>query len=290
MSRASSGAFPGGVPEGVVVRDLETQREFEAVVALQRATWGADFEECVPTAILRIAAGFGGVIAGAFAAGGGDASGGADAELVGFVFGLTGWLDSRPVHWSDMLAVRPAWRGRGVGVALKAWQRERLLGLGVEEMRWSFDPLEAANARLNLVRLGAVGRWYVEDMYGASSSPLHLGVGTDRLVVSWDLVRAGDPREGAAARAKGGTLPPGSLHLPIPAKLQELKRRDPEEARAWRLRLRATLAPRLAEGWEVRGVDDPGPTGTPALVVVPPPTASEVARTARSPFASPGDP
>ena len=57
-------------------------------------------------------------------------------------------------------------------------------------MRWTFDPLRVANARLNLLRLGAVGFRYHRSLFGeATSSPLHLGVGTDRLEVEWDLRR-----------------------------------------------------------------------------------------------------
>ncbi len=238
------------------IRDLDGQPDFEAAVRLQEATWGEGFAERVPTAILRIARDYGGVLAGAFE---GD-------TMVGFVFGLTGIVDGRPVHWSDMLAVRPAWRRQGIGVRLKGWQRDRLLALGVHEMRWSFDPLEAANARLNLNRLGAVGRWYVEDMYGASTSPLHAGVGTDRVIVSWAL-----DREPPDPGAPPPPLPPGAVHVPIPRDLQALKARDPDEARRRRVRVRAALLPRLREGWELRELHDAGPGEDPSLVVVPPP-------------------
>jgi predicted GNAT superfamily acetyltransferase len=245
------------VPEDapIRIRALETRADFEAAVRLQEATWGEGFAERVPTAILRIARDYGGVAAGAFEG----------ERMVGFVFGLTGLVEGRSVHWSDMLAVLPGWRRRGVGVRLKAWQRDRLLALGVREMRWSFDPLEAGNARLNLNRLGAVGRGYVEDMYGESTSPLHAGVGTDRVIVAWELDRAlPDPD------APPSPLPPGAIHVPIPRDLQGLKARDPEEARRRRLLVRAALAPPLREGWELRGLVEAGSDGDPLLVVVPP--------------------
>ncbi|TVP48252.1 MAG: GNAT family N-acetyltransferase [Gemmatimonadales bacterium] len=258
------------LPAGIGIRDLRTQPEFEACVRLQQATWGEGFGESVPAAILRVASRYGGVIAGAFA-GGGPAA--AQGEMIGFVFGLTGLDGGRPVHWSDMLAVLPPWRGRGVGTALKAWQRARLLELGVGEMRWSFDPLEAGNAALNLARLGAVGRWYEEDMYGVPSSPLHAGIGTDRLVVSWKLdaearapwVPGADPDTDPDTRV---------VRVPIPRNVQDLKARDPDEARRWRIRVRDALVPLLAEGGEVRGFEDPGAPAPPALLVVPPPGAS----------------
>ena len=56
-----------------------------------------------------------------------------------------------------------------------------------------------------LNRLGAIARRYVPNLYGISSSPLHRGLPTDRLVAEWWLdsprVRAaetGQPLHGAA--------------------------------------------------------------------------------------------
>lgn len=260
------------------IRDLVTPEEFRACVQLQELTWGAGFSEKVPTAILGIAARMGGVLAGAVLP---------DGSLAGFVFGLTGLEDGVPTHWSDMLAVHPGYRDRGLGWALKMHQRDRLLALGVTEVRWTFDPLEAPNAHLNLARLGGVAREYVENMYGDSDSPLHRGIGTDRLIVRWQLdslrVRmrlAGQdpddsPRETRPPvpvlsvqhevdSAGEPTEVPGSarldledpvLALPIPRNLQALKARAPDAAVLWREETRLLLRHYLDRGWEVREFD-----------------------------------
>jgi chorismate synthase len=110
-----------------------------------------------------------------------------EGELLGFVFGLTGLMDGELVHWSDMLAVRPGLRDRGLGTRLKRYQRDVLLGRGVRRMHWTFDPLQGRNANVNFSKLGIVSREYVENMYGETDSPLHRGVGTDRLVATWEL-------------------------------------------------------------------------------------------------------
>lgn len=256
------------------IRPMETDEERRACVALQEETWGADFSERVPLAILAVAQRLGGVASGAF-----DASG----RLVGFVFGLTGLEAGRPVHWSDMLAVRPEFRDSGLGRALKLHQRELLLARGVKRMYWTFDPLESRNGRLNLSRLGGVVWEYVEDMYGRSDSPLHAGIGTDRLVVVWEM---DSPR--VARRLAGVERPPtldelrevpdafplrmegefpvpgeaeppdpeeevpGGVLVPIPRNIQALKSRSLELAVAWRTATRAVLRPLLATGrWEV---------------------------------------
>jgi predicted GNAT superfamily acetyltransferase len=244
--------------DSLQIRALEGYEELRACTQLQEEIWGAGFDERVPTAILRIALGYGGVLAGAFEG----------KTLVGFVFGLTGLEEGRLVHWSDMLAVRALWRGRGIGVALKAWQRDHLLALGVREMRWSFDPLESANARLNLVRLGAQGRWYEENMYGESNSPLHAGIGTDRLIVQWKMEPDSATTPGPNLRS--ALLSEACVRVPIPRSLQRLKGEDPDRARDWRLESREALAPRLREGWVVYGVEDSRPGADPALLLAPP--------------------
>ena len=145
----------------VTLRSLETLADFEACVELQRETWGRDFSGCVPASVLMVVHKVGGVTAGAFDE---------DGHLVGFVFGITGYTDGRPLHWSHMLAVREGARGSGVGVRLKLYQRELLLAGGVHTARWTFDPLVAKNAHVNLNRLGAIVTDYVENMYGDSNS------------------------------------------------------------------------------------------------------------------------
>src|SRR5690606_28460617 len=93
--------------------------------------------------------------------------------------------DGRPLHWSDMLAVRATTRDRGIGIRLKQAQRSALLADGVADVHWTFDPLQSRNAYLNFERLGIVTRTYLRDVYATSDSPPHRGVGTDRLLAEW---------------------------------------------------------------------------------------------------------
>ena len=118
----------------VTIRPLETRAEHEACVALQRDIWGQDFADVVPATILMVSQQVGGVASGAF-----DARG----RLIGFVFGISGVRNRVTAHWSDMLAVRPEARGRGLGRRLKLHQRELLLAVGIERVYWTFDPLVA---------------------------------------------------------------------------------------------------------------------------------------------------
>lgn len=162
---------------------------------MQYAIWGENFTEAVPATILKVSQQVGGVTAGAF-----DAEG----TLLGFVFGMTGVQAGRLVHWSDLLAVDPAARNMGLGQRLKMYQRDLLIPLGVETMFWTYDPLVARNAYLNIVKLGARPTEYVVDMYGSETqSALHGALGTDRFVVAWDLTRDGGANGRTANLARG---------------------------------------------------------------------------------------
>jgi predicted GNAT superfamily acetyltransferase len=213
----------------IAIRHLHTGEEFDACVALQRAIWGAAFNEAVPRTILLIAGKLGGVVAGAF-----DESRDG-SRMVGFVFGLTGLRDGRLAHWSDMLAVDPACRDQGIGRQLKAFQRDAVVALGVTDMYWTYDPLVARNAYFNLHRLGAEVVEYVTDMYGVTGSTLHGDVATDRFVVRWRLTAR---RPDVPARHGDDRL------VAIPA--------DAEVASAsWRAETRAAFTAAFAEGYRV---------------------------------------
>lgn len=245
----------------VVVRPLRTLDEYRACVSLQKETWGHDFSEVVPLALLKVGQRIGGVTAGAF-----DRQG----TLLGFVFGLTGVEDGgRVVHWSDMLAVRRDVRNQGIGRRLKEFQRATLRKLHVEIIYWTFDPLVARNAHLNLNRLGARVIEYVPDMYGTTDSPLHRGLGTDRFVVGWDTGIAGETNGRRPISAVGAHVvnphEPDDVDLAaarqgapvvqvrIPADIQVVQTASLDEAARWRQGTRMAFLGLHELGYEVQG-------------------------------------
>jgi chorismate synthase len=246
----------------VSIRDLSTLEEYQECCELQEETWGRGFSERVPAAILRVSQKVGGVTAGAF-----DARG----RMLGFVFGLTGIREGRLSHWSDMLAVREEARGHRIGERLKHFQREQVLALGVEVMYWTFDPLVARNAHLNLNRLGAHAAEYIEDMYGSNTgSPVHGAVPTDRFVAKWELRHQTEPAPGRDLPGERDAAAPllnplddhgrplvrpangaDVVRVQVPLDSSLLRMQGADLPIAWRRAVRQAVTPLLAAGYGV---------------------------------------
>jgi predicted GNAT superfamily acetyltransferase len=161
----------------ITYRDLKTLDEYAAVVDLEREIWGPGYDDPVPVPILAVSVLRGGILIGAFD---GD-------RLIGFVYSLPGIKGGKPMQWSHMLGVIDRFRNDGIGYKLKLLQRERTIAMGVELVEWTYDPMQAMNAHLNFAKLGVVVEEYEENVYGASSSPLHRGNPTDRFVAEWHV-------------------------------------------------------------------------------------------------------
>jgi predicted GNAT superfamily acetyltransferase len=254
----------------IAYRDLTDIASCREVVRIQEVVWGAG-SEIVPASVLFVSAKRGGVLIGAVD----------DGEMVGFVWSMPGVVDGQLTHWSHMLGVMPNARGRGVGRALKIAQRDRAIAKGVELIEWTFDPLQAPNAHLNIAELGGVAGTYLVDAYGSMAGQLHLGTPTDRLIVEWrlraphverrlaragraagPLVRSAEILDAplALAPADESSRAPGPARLvldarrilvAIPGNFTELQQQDADRALAWRLAARSVFTAYFARGYRV---------------------------------------
>jgi predicted GNAT superfamily acetyltransferase len=258
---------------GVLVREARDRSDYEACVRLQRVVWGLSDLEI--TSVLQLVATVhaGGLLIVADSPGDG---------VVGFCYAFAALRGGVPHLHSDMLGVAPAFRGLGLGPRLKWAQREAALGRGLRLVTWTFDPMRSANARLNLRHLAAVSRELLPDFYGETTSSLHHGLPTHRLLVRWDLA---SPR--VLGRAAGAPLPapgeprpvlgltwrsglpvpsPGSvdvpapvLHIEVPADWDAVCRADAALARAWQEAVRRAFERLFDRGYTAVDCVDDGP-------------------------------
>ena len=243
---------------GVEVRILTELSDGDRVNHVIRSTWGE--HSTMPPELLR-----------AFQAGG-DAPIGAVVEerVVGFALGFLG-PEGNSVHLhSHMLAVLPDARRSGVGYALKLAQRAWALDAGVSLARWTFDPLQARNARFNLVKLGAQADRFHRHFYGEMEDDLNRGDRSDRLEARWDLTREPGPATTVSHRPRpvlsreqnGALAPPGRIEPPsgqpaavveIPEDYAALRERDADLAVRWRSAVGDAIEACLAAGMVATG-------------------------------------
>jgi predicted GNAT superfamily acetyltransferase len=227
--------------EAVVVRKCASLEEFHLCVDLQREIWGEEDLEVEPATMFVVASHTGGQVLGAFD---GD-------RLVGYTMAVVGLRDGVVFLHSHMTGVRDAYRNRGVGRMLKLFQRDEALGRGIRLIIWTFDPLEIRNAHFNLNRLGAICREYRENLYGITTSPLHRGIPTDRLVAEWHLDSA---RVVASLGDLAKELTDAPAAIELPAELERWKREGSSEVQSVQKRLRREFGRWLSRGYAAVGV------------------------------------
>jgi predicted GNAT superfamily acetyltransferase len=232
------------------IRLARDRADFDACVLLQRAVWGlGDLE--ITSALQMIAT----IHAGGML----HIAESPEGQAVGFAYAFPGVRGTVAHLHSDMLAVLPEHQKVGLGVRMKWAQRQEALARGLTLITWTYDALQARNANLNLRRLGGEASEFVENLYGITTSNLHHGLPTDRLVVRWELR---SPR--VEERAREGE-PPRSVALPAAPRINDVKwqggwpvssepRLDLEEPALlfeippdWDVLCQS--APRLAEAW-----------------------------------------
>jgi predicted GNAT superfamily acetyltransferase len=261
------------------IEPLSKTKDFYACEEVQRQAWGMDDSSVVPAHLLITAQKNGGLVLGAF---------NAEGEVVGFLFGFLGTRETTQVkeaaalrlkHCSHMMGVVPQYRSGGVGYLLKLRQREHVLSQGLDLATWTYEPLESANANLNVCKLGVVCSRYLRDIYGDLPDELNVGLPSDRLEVDWwvashrvtERIEQGGPKLNLDKTLKAGARlvnrtaksPDGSLRptisdlastaatvlIEIPAHFQAVKRTDMSLALEWRAHTRELFEVYFGSGY-----------------------------------------
>ncbi|GGK28569.1 acyl-CoA N-acyltransferase [Deinococcus malanensis] len=238
-----------------VIRDVSDPWAFRDLEDVQVAAWGYHDREVTPGTLFRVSAVTGGIVLAAYP------DGGPDAQVpVGLAYGFPAVNAHEQWHHSHLLAIRPQWRGTGMAVALKQAQRERALAQGLSRMTWTFDPLVARNARLNLGKLGARATQYLPDWYALEDNRT-TAFPADRFLIEWDLNSPGvghaapepqDPRVleevGGQPRLRDQPATAVQVLAEVPVQSETLER---STRLAWRLALRECVTSHMARGYTV---------------------------------------
>lgn len=255
----------------VELREPDGVGTYDALVKLLDRTWGRSPEagHVIPRELVIAIRSAGGQVSVAER----------DGDVVGATVAMIGRTDDgEQILHSHVTAVDPDLQTRGVGTALKWHQRAWALTRGIEEVRWSYDPLIRRNAHLNLIKLGARPVGYVENLYGPMDDELNAGLPTDRFLVTWKLTE-----RRVVAAAAGATAEPDlsairrvgaqeilrttasddpvavleiagdRLLAQVPNDIEGLRRRNPKLAASWAEASRRTLGAAVNAGYRVTG-------------------------------------
>lgn len=272
---AVEAATTAAASAGCQVRELKTVDELQEMTGLFSQVWAkANGQQIVPAEMARALAHAGNYAAGVFV----------DGALAGAALGFLG-QEGGCVHLhSHIMGALPPVRSRGLGFALKLHQRAWALHQGVQEIRWTFDPLVRRNAYFNLAKLGAEAGAYYADFYGKMADEINAGDDSDRVLVNWRLDSprvvaccAGDQQtpDEQRLRADGAVVvldedgderpvmtlenePGPRLLCRVPRDIVSLRRRDPRLAREWRSAVRETLGRAMADGHRATSVTRTG--------------------------------
>lgn len=239
--------------EGIEIRSLEVASEIQDAAGVFDSVWpplGGGTQ--VPPNLLRAITHSGGYCSAAYIA---DEPVAAALAIVGVHEGENG----QHIHLhSHMAGVLESHRNRRIGTLIKAHQRWWALSRGIDTIVWTFDPLVARNAKLNLVNLGVSVRDYEVNFYGAMTDAINVGEESDRVFAWWDLT--GGP---ARAAARGELRPITELSasqvlVQTPEDIVALRISDPQAAQEWRFEIRKNLMREFANGREIVGVTENG--------------------------------
>jgi predicted GNAT superfamily acetyltransferase len=225
----------------IEIRECDSLSELSKCVDLQREVFALPDIEISPVRHFIVTKNAGGFTLGAFS---GD-------ELAGFVLSVPAFIRGENAFYSHMTAVKQSFQSRGIGAKLKWSQRTYALKVGVNFIKWTFQPVQAKNAHFNLNRLGAVIKHYEPNFYGTDYSTLHeqngrLGLDSDRLFAEWNL--KGEKVNLLSKDEKFIDTEVEKLRIAIPENWNELVKIDLQKAIDEQSRVKSEFEKAFADG------------------------------------------
>ena len=200
-------------------------------------TWAMDAGTEITPNLLQAMIHSGAYLSGAFV----------DGECVGAAFAFPATTGGLHLH-SHMTAVLDSFRDKGIGYALKVDQYKWAKQNNYKEITWTFDPLVARNAKLNILKLGVDISAYYPNFYGDMPDELNAGDESDRVMASLKVVGdAPTPRTAISTPDKSAVL------IAIPDDIVAIRGKDLAENLRWRRSVRDEFVSALARGGKVIG-------------------------------------
>jgi predicted GNAT superfamily acetyltransferase len=170
-----------------------------------------------------------------------------DKMCIGASFAFPAVTNGLHLH-SHMTAVLHEYRDKGVGYALKIHQWHWAKKNNYKEITWTFDPLVARNAKLNLIKLGVDISGYYPNFYGDMPDALNAGDESDRVMASWKVVGDQPITKSVITNPENSdTL------IKIPEDIVAIRSREISENLKWRRKVREEFVRAFEKGGEVVG-------------------------------------
>jgi len=173
-----------------------------------------------------------------------------DGECVGAAFAFPATTGGLHLH-SHMTAVLDKFRDKGIGHALKIDQYKWAKQNKYKEITWTFDPLVARNAKLNILKLGVDISAYYPNFYGDMPDELNAGDESDRVMASLKVVG-----ETPTSRSVISTPDKSAVLIAIPSDIVAIRGKDLAENLRWRRSVRDEFVGVLARGGKVIGFSE----------------------------------
>jgi len=225
------------VSSNINIRPLTSLADQELGRMIFDHTWAMDTGTEITPNLLQAMIHSGAYLSGAFI----------DGHCVGAAFAFPATTGGPHLH-SHMTAVIDKFRDKGIGYSLKVDQYKWAKQNNYKEITWTFDPLVARNAKLNILKLGVDISAYYPNFYGDMPDELNAGDESDRVMASLKIV--GDlptPRTAISAPEKSAVL------IAIPSDIVAIRGKDLAENLRWRREVRDEFVGVLARGGKVVG-------------------------------------
>jgi len=221
----------------VQVRQLKTVTDQNHGRQIFDQTWAMDSGTEITPNLLQAMVHGGAYLSGAFI----------EDKCVGAAFAFPATTEGIHLH-SHMTAVLDKYRDQGIGYALKIDQWQWAKKNNYAEITWTFDPLVARNAKLNLIKLGVDISKYYSNFYGDMPDALNAGDESDRVMASWKIFSDQPVAKNLITNPeKSDTL------IKIPEDIVAIRSEDISENLIWRRKVREEFIRAFERGGKVIG-------------------------------------